>query len=64
MSDNRRTLLLLYGRWVLYEEDHMLEFPEVKTVRRGMENVILEKPLKSVQVRCYDLRVKVPEDFG
>lgn len=42
----------------------MPELPEVEIVRRGMQQAILEKTIRCVQVNRYDLRVPVPKNFG
>lgn len=42
----------------------MPELPEVETVRRGMEKLICDKLIYSAEVRRYDLRVMVPNDFA
>ena len=41
----------------------MPELPEVEIIKRGMENALLGKHIKAVQVNRYDLRVRVPQDF-
>lgn len=41
----------------------MPELPEVETVRRGLEAVVLGGRIDSVQVNRTDLRVVVPDDF-
>lgn len=42
----------------------MPELPEVETVRRGMQDTVLGKAIKSVKVNRYDLRREVPDNFG
>ena len=42
----------------------MPELPEVETVRRGMQDAVLGKAIKSVQVNRYDLRKEVPHNLG
>ncbi len=42
----------------------MPELPEVETVKRGMEQALLKKHIKSVQINRHDLRKPIPQDFG
>ncbi len=42
----------------------MPELPEVETIRRGMEDALLNKEIKQVKVNRYDLRVNLPRDFA
>lgn len=42
----------------------MPELPEVETVLRGLESRVLGRRIRTVQINRYDLRVRVPEDFG
>ncbi len=41
----------------------MPELPEVETVRRGLEPVLLGRRIEDVLVRRFDLRMRVPENF-
>lgn len=41
----------------------MPELPEVETVRRGLAEVMEGRRVERVEVRRYDLRIPVPEDF-
>lgn len=41
----------------------MPELPEVETVRRGLAEVMEGRRVESIEVRRYDLRIPVPEDF-
>ncbi|MGH1456202.1 MAG: bifunctional DNA-formamidopyrimidine glycosylase/DNA-(apurinic or apyrimidinic site) lyase [Alphaproteobacteria bacterium] len=42
----------------------MPELPEVETIRRGMENAMLGKTFKAIQIRRHDLRVPIPKNLG
>ncbi len=42
----------------------MPELPEVETIRRGMENAMLGKTFKTIQVMRHDLRIPIPENLG
>jgi formamidopyrimidine-DNA glycosylase len=41
----------------------MPELPEVETVRRGLAEVMEGRRVERIEVRRYDLRIPVPEDF-
>ncbi len=56
-------LRIACGRASRYLLD-MPELPEVETVRRGLAEVMEGRRVEKVEVRRYDLRIPVPDDFA
>jgi len=42
----------------------MPELPEVETVRRGLEPVMLDRRIERIEVRRFDLRGRIPKNFA
>src|SRR5690606_11340006 len=56
----RRTIAERAGKGYQFA---MPELPEVETVRRGLESVLLGASLRDVVLRRRTLRVPIPDDF-